>query len=906
MKALLGSAPLLLGMALLLQPTGSSLAADADRADSADQAVFVEDGRATDVVVVGKKWQQADGYLECSGTHNYLYAGKALGSGDVHVRARLALVNATGSAASFDLDTRSHFGFDGGGNQGMFVSGPLFGDLRFLGPFDDFLREGEPFDLEVIREGTRLRFLIDGKEAYAWSDTRAKFGTIALRPWRATMRVYHLSASGRLEKPVIPADVAAGTYQPFTIPTIDLSGETDRHVIVAQGTADAYQGHPTTLLMPDGKTMFCVYPLGHGGPDAVLRRSDDAGLTWSEPLDVPDNWRQSNNCPALYRLVGPDGAERLFVFEGNGRMRQAVSEDGGKTWSPMKENGLSTTMPFTSIIRLQDGRFLGGWNWQQATWISLSTDGGLTWGPERCIARANEQFPGAWPAEPGFVRSPDGREIACLMRENSRKYHSLVTFSRDEGETWTDPAELPRALTGDRHQPRYAPGGRLVVPFRDMAPGSPTRGHFVAWVGTYDDIAGGRPGQYRVKLLDSCAGSDCGYPGLELLPDGTFAATTYVKYQPGPERQSVVSVRFKLSEIDERAKNLPQKIRLLPPGPGNDRNSEGDFVQLADGRILLVYAHYFDQGGDVSPACLAARYSADGGKTWTAEDEIVVPRQGDDSIRSVSLLRLADGRIALFYLNCTSWPDDERPFLQVSTDEAKTWSDPVCLIPDADAGYYVTNNDRVVQLESGRLLLPTSLHHDPPAKQFTGYGRIMVYLSDDAGRTWRRSKTVCTGERPGEERILLQEPGIIELDGGRLMMFCRTDLGCQYVSRSTDGGDTWSPFEPSEIISPRSPASIERIPKTGDLLMVWNNHQNVRPEYAGKRSPLSVAISRDEGGTWEHVKTLEDDPGGHYCYTAIEFVGDHVLLAYCAGQRQTGGLRLTQITRFGLDWLYQR
>jgi sialidase-1 len=466
--------------------------------------------------------------------------------------------------------------------------------------------------------------------------------------------------------------------------------------------------------------------------------------------------------------------------------------------------------------------------------------------------------------------------------------------------------ETSRALTGDRHQPRYAADGRLVIPFRDMAPGSPTKGHFVAWVGRYDDIAAGKPGQYRVKLLHSCAGSDCGYPGLELLPDGIFVATTYVKYAPGNEKQSVASVRFKLSQIDEKARKLPRKNRLLPPRPGNDRNSEGDFVQLEDGRILFVYAHYFDKGGDVAPACLAARYSSDGGETWTEEDEVVVPRQGDDSIRSVSLLRLHDGRIALFYLNCMSWPDDERPFIKTSVDEGKTWSDALSIIPDSDAGYYVTNNDRVVQLAGGRLLLPTSLHHDPPAKEFTAHGRIMVYISDDAGASWRRSKTVRTGERTGEERILLQEPGIIELKDGRLMMFCRTVLGCQYVSWSSDGGETWSEFEPSEIISPRSPASIERIPKTGHLLMVWNNHEKIPAQYAGKRSPLHVAISRDEGRTWEKVKTLEDDPGGHYCYTAIEFVGDHVLLAYCAGQRQTGGLRCTQITRFSLDWLYEK
>ena len=111
---------------------------------------------------------------------------------------------------------------------------------------------------------------------------------------------------------------------PFNIPMIDICDETERHVIVAQGTPESYKGHPTTLLMPDQKTMFCVYPLGHGGPSAVLQRSDDAGLTWSEPLPVPENWKTATNCPAIFRFVGPDDVERLFVFEGLGKMRQSV------------------------------------------------------------------------------------------------------------------------------------------------------------------------------------------------------------------------------------------------------------------------------------------------------------------------------------------------------------------------------------------------------------------------------------------------------------------------------------------------------------------------------------------------------------------------------------------------------
>lgn len=521
----------------------------------ATEGIFVQDGQAKDVVVVGKPWQQGDGYLECSGLNNYLYAGKSLGSGGVHIRVRMALLNIAASAASVSIDTRDHFGFDGGGKQGMFVSGPMLGKLKFIGPCSDFIEEAKPFEFELVREATQLRVLIDGKQVYQCTDPRKEFGAIALRPWRATMRVYDFSASGDLEKAFIPAAIRLGAHKPFDIPAIDLSGETDRHVTVAQGTANEYKGHPTTLLMPDGKTMFCVYPLGHGGPSAVLRRSDDAGLTWSEPLEVPENWRQANNCPAIFRLVGPDDKERLFVFEGNGEMRQAVSEDGGHTWSPMKKNGLKTVMPFTTVIRLKDGRFMGGWNWQKSTWISFSNDGGLTWSPQQCIAKANDEFPGSWPCEPAFIRSPDGDEIACLMRENSRRYMSMVVFSRDEGQTWTEMRELPRELTGDRHQPRYSSDGRLVIPSRDTAPASPTKGHFVAWVGTYDDIAAGRPGQYRVKLLHSHAGSDCGYPGLELLPDDTFVATTYVKYRPGPEKQSVVSVRFKLSELDSLARS---------------------------------------------------------------------------------------------------------------------------------------------------------------------------------------------------------------------------------------------------------------------------------------------------------------------------------------------------------------
>ena len=104
-------------------------------------------------------------------------------------------------------------------------------------------------------------------------------------------------------------------------------------------------------------------------------------------------------------------------------------------------------------------------------------------------------------------------------------------FSQDEAQTWSEPEDTPWALTGDRHQGVATGSGQLVIAFRDRAPTSETDGHFVAWVVSYEDIRNGQAGRCRIKLLHSHAGSDCGYPELELLPDGTIVATTYIKQQ---------------------------------------------------------------------------------------------------------------------------------------------------------------------------------------------------------------------------------------------------------------------------------------------------------------------------------------------------------------------------------------
>jgi len=355
----------------------------------------------------------------------------------------------------------------------------------------------------------------------------------------------------------------AGKPKGYSIPLIDLAGESHRQIIVDKEPGQ-YLGHPTTVLLEDNKTIITVYPKGHGRGAIVMKKSTDGGLTWSERLPVPENWATSQEVPTLYRVIDSHGKKRLIMFSGLYPIRMAVSEDDGGAWTPLRPIGdFGGVVAMASLVRLKngdymalfhdDGRFLRGAGKQTKFQVfkTISNDGGLTWGQPEVIT----EHPEAHLCEPGAIRSPDSNQIALLLRENSRKYNSFVVFSNDEGRTWSEPVELPGALTGDRHTGRYAPDGRLFITFRDTTHQSPTKGDWVGWVGTYDDIVNGREGQYRVRLMDNHKAADCAYPGLELLPDGTFVTTTYGHWIEG-ESPFIVSVRFKIEEIDAKAHSL--------------------------------------------------------------------------------------------------------------------------------------------------------------------------------------------------------------------------------------------------------------------------------------------------------------------------------------------------------------
>jgi hypothetical protein len=334
-------------------------------------------------------------------------------------------------------------------------------------------------------------------------------------------------------------------------------------------------------------------------------------------------------------------------------------------------------------------------------------------------------------------------------------------------------------------------------------------------------------------------------------------------------------------------------------GPGNPRNSEGAFVTLADGRVLFAYTRYRGEDwADHACADIAARCSGDGGRTWACEDRILVANEGACNVMSVSLLRLHDGRIGLFYARKNSFRDC-RLWLRTSADEGESWSDPALCIPAP--GYFVVNNDRVVQLSTGRLVLPAAYHRARLETEgmdwgaFDARGIALFFLSDDAGRTWREAHDWLAF--PGQCASGLQEPGVLERRDGTLYGWCRTEAGCQYEMASADGGDTWTAPRPSRFRSPCSPMSIKRLPASGHLLAVWNDHSAL-PEHrptdwrqsSWGRTPLAAATSADDGETWGTPVLLETDPARGFCYTALHVVEDAVLLAYCCGGGSRGAV----------------
>jgi hypothetical protein len=488
-----------------------------------------------------------------------------------------------------------------------------------------------------------------------------------------------------------------------------------------------------------------------------------------------------------------------------------------------------------------------------------------------------------------------------------------MMFSNNEGKTWSEPVETPWGLTGDRHMGIYTKDGRLVIAFRDKALNSPTSGHFVAWVGTYDDIKKGKPGEFRIKLLHSYAGGDCGYPGMEILPDGTIVATTYIKYKEGKDKHSVVSTRFRMKELDAKAakiyvdKGTPSKaspffrIQTLYKSEDGQPNIRMPVIIASPEETVFAFAN----GGSL------LRKSIDNGKTWSPVQEIVPGKNLEGNI----ILNENNGELLVLS------PSGAEPFIYRSSDNGETWrKENIVIKPNVIGhGIYGSAPINIISMEpgitlkygehKGRLIIAGRIQ--PPngdnGQEFWMYNYNTSIYSDDNGKTWQVSDAIMTGTGEG---------AVAELSDGRIYYNSRSHMSVDHKRRiawSFDGGSRYVDWSASDELyeigepfyfkygskpSYRCKAGLVRIPDgvvgTDDVLLYS------MPDWKGGwRYQMSVWASFNGTSTWP-VKRLID--AGFSAYSSLTAGKDGTIyLLYEGGDKKL--YDEINVAVFNLQWL---
>ena len=397
-----------------------------------------------------------------------------------------------------------------------------------------------------------------------------------------------------------------------------------------------YVAHPDSVLLDNGD-IITAFSLGHGLGGTAMRISHDKGLSW-EVMDLPDSFANNQETPTIYKLDFTDGTQKLVLISGrpswptegnlgegwDASVSTSLDPDGGcdgLEWSEMenfygpnadrvkyvKEAGaekFDAVVAMSALVQLKEnGEFVDKWmglyhddrtftvyktiltfneggqmEWsepvrllgQNGEWREYEEGGSALYWQGKIIKDGGNSF-----CETEIIRSPDGNELAALFRVNAKSNYSYVTFSTDEGETWSEPQTMSPELTGERHKAEYDPDtGKLVITMRNISAGEDgllASNHFrsrgwVAWIGDYEDLKHGADGKgdMLVKLANTYnsgvseitefCNADTGYAGLVVYPDGTFVTTGYGYFSPADDpdhggQSYIISKQFKVQDL---------------------------------------------------------------------------------------------------------------------------------------------------------------------------------------------------------------------------------------------------------------------------------------------------------------------------------------------------------------------
>lgn len=307
------------------------------------------------------------------------------------------------------------------------------------------------------------------------------------------------------------------------------------------------------------------------------------------------------------------------------------------------------------------------------------------------------------------------------------------------------------------------------------------------------------------------------------------------------------------------------------------RHSEASILELKDGSLLIAWQCHFKSkfgSNDESPSNISLMNSYDNGATWENRRVFAEMIEGCTNVYSPSLFRLDDGKIALFfkrYIHLVKYEKIIASYYKiVSDDEGKTWSEEEILF-DRQTAHPL--NHGIKRLSDGSQLLPIVKGEGGWLSADDSHS-VAVMRSEDNFKTWTTSNWIGVPMRG------LMEPCVAECTDGSINMVMRTQLGSVFYSKSFDGGRTWSKPQTTGLKAPESCPCIVSVPNSDAQIVIWNNSDydmNWRSHY-GKRTPLTMAVTRDSFKTFTDFYDIETDPDRVFTNPSVTVTSDGLFL----------------------------
>lgn len=315
---------------------------------------------------------------------------------------------------------------------------------------------------------------------------------------------------------------------------------------------------------------------------------------------------------------------------------------------------------------------------------------------------------------------------------------------------------------------------------------------------------------------------------------------------------------------------------LSPPGAIGSTSFE-----TKEGEVVFMYS---------SSAGKVFKKSSDNGISFV--DEWIVAFGGITA--NSNLLRLKNNRLIMTLkhdpVNTIAKNMGGADFTVVfSDDDGRTWSGERKV--NINSGCYYLMNDRILQLRTGRILIPMCFVPDEfvAKEHFESKGYSGCFYSDDNGQSWTEGKWMTADNAGG----MLAEPMVIECENDKVIMYMRTIKGFLYSGESTDGGETFSIEQPTELRSPNAPFTVKKDPYSKKFFAVWDN---AFPSviYQSPRTPICMAVS-DDGIKWEFMIELDNNPEQNYGYPALYFSEKEITVTYYYNETQKFNNKINQI-----------